>query len=319
MSRADGEKRPFFASKRNVTFTAIGYTFLWGLAFPLVKLCMEGFGISDGNQVSKCLAAGLRFTLSGLLTLALYVTLGKKRLCFQKGELCVCAVYGLTASTVQYALTYIGLSFMDGSKGAVYDQMGVFVTVLAAGLLFKSDRLSARKVLGCILGLCGIFAAGGDIRSFASVSGGDVFMIGAALCQTAAYFIAKRFSADIAPEKLVGFGQFFGGSLLCLLSPFAGGRLEKITPQGVISLAALILISSAAYTLSLKPLKYFPASEIAAFNLLITAFGVVLSALLLGENIWRLRYAVSLILCGLGILLINTSEKRSDRNERQYF
>ena len=36
MSRADGEKRPFFASKRNVTFTAIGYTFLWGLAFPLV-------------------------------------------------------------------------------------------------------------------------------------------------------------------------------------------------------------------------------------------------------------------------------------------
>ena len=164
MSRADSEKRPFFASKRNVTFTAIGYTFLWGLAFPLVKLCMEGFGISDGNQASKCLAAGLRFTLSGLLTLALYITLGKKKVCFQKGELCVCAVYGLTASTVQYALTYIGLSFMDGSKGAVYDQMGVFVTVLAAGLLFKSDRLSARKVLGCILGLCGIFAAGVPLR-----------------------------------------------------------------------------------------------------------------------------------------------------------
>ena len=259
MSRADGEKRPFFASKRNVTLTAVGYTFLWGLAFPLVKLCMEGFGVPADNQASKCLLAGLRFALSGLLTLA------------------------------------------------VYDQMGVFVTVLAAGLLFKSDKLSARKVLGCIVGLCGIFAVSGDIRSFASVSGGDAFMLGAALCQTAAYFIAKRFSADIAPEKLVGLGQLFGGGVLCLVSPLFGGRIEEATPQGVLSLAALVLISSAAYTLSLKPLTYFPASEIASFNLLITVFGVVLSALLLGENIWQLNYAAALLLCSLGILLINTS------------
>ena len=183
MSRADGEKRPFFASKRNVTLTAIGYTFLWGLAFPLVKLCMEGFGIASDGQASKCLAAGLRFALSGLLTLAVYGFFGKKNLHFKKSELCVCAVYGLTATAVQYALTYIGLSFMDGSKGAVYDQMGVFVTVLAAGLLFRSDTLNLRKVLGCIVGLCGILAVSGDIRSFASVSGGDAFMLGAALCR----------------------------------------------------------------------------------------------------------------------------------------
>ena len=307
MSRADGAKRPFFASKRNVTLTAIGYTFLWGLAFPLVKLCMEGFGIASDGQASKCLAAGLRFALSGLLTLAVYGFFGKKNLHFKKSELCVCAVYGLTATAVQYALTYIGLSFMDGSKGAVYDQMGVFVTVLAAGLLFKSDKLSARKVLGCIVGLCGIFAVSGDIRSFASVSGGDAFMLGAALCQTAAYFIAKRFSADIVPEKLVGLGQLFGGGVLCFVSPLFGGRIEEATPQGVLSLAALVLISSAAYTLSLKPLTYFPASEIASFNLLITVFGVVLSALLLGENIWQLNYAAALLLCSLGIFLINTS------------
>lgn len=307
MSRADGEKRPFFASKRNVTLTAVGYTFLWGLAFPLVKLCMEGFGIASDGQASKCLAAGLRFALSGLLTLAVYGFFGKKNLHFKKSELCVCAVYGLTATAVQYALTYIGLSFMDGSKGAVYDQMGVFVTVLAAGLLFRSDTLNLRKVLGCIVGLGGILAVSGDIRSFASVSGGDAFMLGAALCQTAAYFIAKRFSADIAPEKLVGLGQLFGGGVLCLVSPLFGGRIEEATPQGVLSLAALVLISSAAYTLSLKPLTYFPASEIASFNLLITVFGVVLSALLLGENIWQLNYAAALLLCSLGILLINTS------------
>ena len=45
----------FFSKKRNVVFTAIFYTFLWGCAFPLVKICMDSFGIIDGDNFSKCL------------------------------------------------------------------------------------------------------------------------------------------------------------------------------------------------------------------------------------------------------------------------
>jgi hypothetical protein len=53
-----------FQKKRNVVFIAVLYTFLWGSAFPLVKLCMDGFGINDNP--GKCLVAGLRFTASGV-------------------------------------------------------------------------------------------------------------------------------------------------------------------------------------------------------------------------------------------------------------
>ena len=71
----------------------------------------------------------------------------------------------------------------------------------------------------------------------------------------------------------------------------------------------LVLISAVSYTLSLMPLKYFPASEVSSFNLLITVFGVVMSAALLGENIFRLNYLISLALIGLGIMLINKRGK----------
>jgi len=72
----------------------------------------------------------------------------------------------------------------------------------------------------------------------------------------------------------------------------------------------LIAISAIAYVLSLMPLKYFPASEVSSFNLLITVFGVVMSALILGENIFRWNYLISLLLISSGIVIINLKGKR---------
>ena len=57
----------FFKKKRNVVFTAIFYTFLWGCAFPLVKICLQAFQIADTDNMSKCLVAGIRFFISGVL------------------------------------------------------------------------------------------------------------------------------------------------------------------------------------------------------------------------------------------------------------
>ena len=311
-------KTPFFASKRNVVITAVFYTFLWGLAFPLVKICMLEFNISAGDRPAKCLVAGLRFAFSGILTLALYVIFGKNRLSVTARELKRSVLYGITATALQYAFTYIGLSVIDGSKGAVYDQMGVFIIVLSSGLIFKSDKLSAKKVIGCIWGLSGVLCTSVSGDGFRFQPGGDSFMLLAGLCQTTAYFIAKGCLKDMAAEKLVGFGQLIGGVILCIAAYLLGGRIESVNSTAVLSLIGLIIISSVAYTLSLKPLLYFPASEIASFNLLITVFGVVLSAALLNENVWRFNYAAALILCSAGIYLIN-SVKGGRKYERNNF
>ena len=79
--------------------------------------------------------------------------------------------------------------------------------------------------------------------------------------------------------------------------------------EGVLYLAGLAAISAIAYVLSLIPLKYFPASEVSVFNLLITVFGVVMSGIVLGEQIFRWNYLISLTLIIVGILLVNWRKK----------
>jgi len=297
-------KLPFFASRRNMVLSAILYTFLWGCAFPLVKICMESFQIAETDHMSKCLLAGIRFTLSGVITLVCCRCLtNTPRLPAANWKYIL--PYGLSATTIQYAFTYIGLSRIDGSKGAVYDQLGIFLIVFTSGLFFRSDTLTRNKLIGCILGFIGVLVINTDGWGFSFSLNGEGLMLVAVLCQTISWYIAKAGMDRIFAPLLTGYGQLVGGLLLCAFSLLTGGKIHTINPAAVCSLILLILISSVAYTLSLMPLQYFPVSEVSSFNLLITVFGVVMSAALLGENIFQIHYLLSLLLISSGIVLIN--------------
>lgn len=300
----------FFSKRRNVALNAILYTFLWGCAFPLVKICVTAFQITDGDQMSVCLLAGIRFTMSGILTLVLSSMLGSDGLKVNRKQFGTILLYGLVATTLQYAFTYLGLAKIDGSKGAVFDQLWVFVIVVISGLFFREERLTIRKILGCVLGFLGVIAVSANGFSFSFRLDGEGWMLLAAGCQTAASLLAKGCSGSLAAPKLVGYGQLMGGVMLTAFALISGGQLTTVNPTAIVSLILLILISSVAYTLSLLPLRYCPVSEVSSYNLLITVFGVVMSGALLGENILRLEYAVSLVLISLGILLINKGPRR---------
>ena len=303
-------EKSFFISKRNVAITAIIYTFLWGTAFPLVKVCMESLGISDYDNMSKCLVAGIRFTLSGFFTLLWCMFFYEKNTKILKNELKYGVIYGILGTAVQYAFTYIGLSRIDGSKGAIFDQLCVFFIVLSSGLFFKTDSLNLKKILGCVLGFLGVSVINIEGLSFEFTFGGEGIMICAAICQSFAYFVAKGCADKMSAAKLVGLGQLLGGLMLTLFSILYGGKILTISVLGIITLLALVFISSVAYVLSLMPLKYFEASEISSFNLLITVFGVIMSALILGENIFKWNYLLAVILVSAGIITLNSRRKK---------
>lgn len=300
--------KPFFSVKRNVIFTAIFYTFLWGSCFPIVKICMESFGVAADNM-SKCLVAGIRFVIAGIITLLFCTFFVKQKPKMGKVQIVYALLYGLLATALQYAFTYISLSRIDGSKGAIYDQLCVFIIVLMSGIIFKSDKLNINKIIGCIVGFLGIVIINTDGLNFDFSLGGEGVMLLAVLCQTVAYFVAKASNDKIPAPYLVGMGQLTGGILLVVFSLISGGHIEVVNTTGIVTLLTLSVISGVAYVLSLMPLKYFPASEISSFNLLITIFGVVMSALVLNENIFRWNYGASLLLISLGILFINKRKK----------
>lgn len=297
----------FLLQKRwGVAVVALIYTFLWGLAFPLVKLCMTELCVV--RDLDKCLVAGIRFAISGA-ALSFFVGLREGRALPEKRDIATVLGYGLMGTALQYAATYIGLSRVGGGIGAIFDQLCVFFIILLGGLFLKNDSLTVMKVIGCVLGFVGVLAVNTEPAGISFSFLGEGMMILAAVLQTGAYFIAARSADRIRAVRLVGNGQLVGGLLLVLVSLILGARVPSVSAVGVALLFALAAISAVAYVLSLLPLRYFPASEVSVYNLLIPIFGVVLSGLVLGEDILKWNYPVSLGLIALGIVFVNFRRK----------
>ncbi len=296
-----------FKTKKGVVIIAMIYTLLWGTAYPLVKLCMDGFEITD--DMSKALVAGIRFTASGMGIIVFSFFKGRQSITLEKKELPSIFLYGILGTSVQYAATFIAISNIDASKSAIFDQLGVFIVVIFGGLFLKNDRLTLLKVVGCIIGFAGVAATSTERFTFVFTLDGEGMMTLAALCQTAAYFIAIFSANKIPATKLVGFGQLFGGILLTAFALISGGRINTVNAKAILCLTALAVISAVAYVLSLVPLKYFPASEISVFNLFISIFGVIMSGIVLHENIFRLNYLVAIILICAGVFAVNYNKK----------
>ena len=89
-----------------------------------------------------------------------------------------------------------------------------------------------------------------------------------------------------------------------------GGRVSGFTIPSSLLLLYMAMISAVAYSLWGILLKYNPVSRIAVFGFMNPVFGVILSALLLGENnqAFSLYGLAALILVSLGIFLVNRKD-----------
>ena len=64
-------------------------------------------------------------------------------------------------------------------------------------------------------------------------------------------------------------------------------------------------------------LKYNPVGKVAVFGFTIPVFGVALSAVFLGEDIWKIQNLAALILVSAGIIFVNREkESKNDTDQR---
>ena len=83
-----------------------------------------------------------------------------------------------------------------------------------------------------------------------------------------------------------------------------------MTPSGIGLLAYLALVSAVAYSLWGILLKYNPVSRVTVFGFMNPVFGVLLSALLLGEKDQAsgILGLFSLLLVSVGIYVVNSGK-----------
>ena len=135
---------------------AIICTFLWGSAFPSIKLGYEEFHINSQDLKSIFLFAGMRFTFAGLMIVVAYCLIQKKLIKPTLKEIPDILTLGFVGITLQYIIFYFGLSNSTGVKCSIINSCNTFFTVLLAHFLFKNDRITIRKAIGCVIGFIGV-------------------------------------------------------------------------------------------------------------------------------------------------------------------
>lgn len=296
-------KRPLW-----VAAFALTAAIAWGWAYPLIKLGFAEFGITTEMTGSKMLFAGVRFTLAGLIVLAVA---GLKRCSFTVngiGAVGYLLLFSLLNTTLHYAFFYIGLSHSGGARAAILNSLSVFMLVLTACFFFKSDRLTMRKIYGCMIGFAGILIlnlGGGESGGFTFM--GDGMIILNAACAAFAGLMTRGLGCRVDVFVGTGYSLAFGGLMLFVVGVVMGGSLPSVTFTGIIILMLLVLISSLCFTLYNKLLTCNPVGKIAIYNSLIPVVGAVTSCLCLNETFFW-SYLLAALLAMVGIYIINKGD-----------
>lgn len=310
MIRTSLFQRPVWAAL--FAFTA---AFLWGWAYPFIKLGFTEFEITTEMTGSKMLFAGIRFFISGIIILTVARMAHRS---FDLKETAKTNVIGsslfllaftLLNTTLHYACFYIGLSHSQGSRAAILNSLSVFVLVILACTFFKSDKLTLRKMVGCTMGFAGILSlnmGGSESGSFTML--GDGMIILNALCGACAGLMTRGVGKRVDVFIGTGYSLGIGGALLVIPGLLMGGTLPHVTLLGLFYLLMLIGISTIGFTLYNKLLTCNPVGKIAIWNSLIPVVGAVTSCLCLYEA-FEWKYAVAATLTTAGIYIINKGKK----------
>lgn len=281
--------------------------FLWGSAFPGVKIGYEWFQIASGETAAQILFAGCRFFLAGILVI-LFASLTSGRFLKPVGaEWKHAAVISLFQTILQYILFYIGLAHTAGTKASIIVGSNVFIAILTASLIFRQEKLTREKIIGCVIGFAGVvlinLTPGG--MSLTMSFGGE----GPVLFSTVAYafssVIMKKYSKKDNPVMLSGYQFLIGGIVMIAVGICMGGRISAPSGKAALMLLYLAFASAMAYTIWSQLLKYNPVSKVAVFCFMTPVFGVILSALLLheSEQISVIQGAAALVLITFGIIV----------------
>ena len=281
---------------------------LWGSAFSAVK---TGFALLHIHTMgSQILFAGYRFFLAGIMTLVMISIMEKRLVTIKASSIPRVFMQGILQTTIQYVCFYIGLSNTTAARGSIINGSNAFFSILAAHFLTKNEKLSLKKVIGCVIGFAGIVIV--NLNDGGGLSGSFRFMgEGLILLCSASYGIScvtmKMISDRETPNAITAYQFLLGGGALIAIGLAAGGDVGEFTLASSLLLVYLSLLSTVAFCLWANLLKYNPVGRIAIFGFSIPVFGVFMSAIFLGENVVHMTTIVSLILVSAGIVVVNKS------------
>lgn len=308
------KKQSFLQSGPGVFLLASLCNILWGSAIPFINLGYRSFAVASGDTATQILFAGLRFTLAGIITIIIRSIMLGHLAVPKKGGAHRVLLLALTQTMLQYFLFYIGVARTEAVKSSIIQGLNSFVAILVACFVFRTERMTVRKMVGGLLGIAGILVVsltGSGLSAKFSVGGEGALFLSMVAAATSSSLI-KRFGREDDPMTLSGWQFMTGGLVMAIGGYLAGGRLKPVSPLAFPTLLYLALLSAVAYSIWAVLLSCNPVSRVAAYMVLQPIFGVLITMILTGGNspVSPARIVIALALVSACIMLISSDREK---------
>jgi drug/metabolite transporter (DMT)-like permease len=284
----------FFATALTILLCAI-----WGGAFVGIKISTLDMPPIGSGAVRFCLTS---------IVLLLWAWYQRVPLRHEKAEIKSLAV--LSAMFLYINITaYVGTSLTTSGRATVFFYTQPLFLALLAPYFLPGDHLTARKISGLGVALCGLVAL-----FFTKLSGGheptivgDVIVLSGALLSAFSSIATKKTAGRIHPVALICWQSWLSWPVLGLLSWWLeASRPFAFTGRAVAAILYLGLISAAfGFVAFAWLIQRNTATRVTALTFLTPVFGVAYSWFLLGETLTFIQLLGVLGVC-LGVYVVNS-------------
>ena len=231
------------------------------------------------NEFPPLFLMGLRFSLASLV-LVWFVT-------FPHGQLKQIFWISFVGSTLQYGLTFTGLSMIDASLAIIIIHLEVPFAVLLAALFLK-DKPGRQRILGMLISFAGIVLVAGQ-PSLRGQMLAVLLTASGALMWAVGQIMVKRLENPPSGFALTAWIGVFSGPQMILGSfIIEESQLHSLAQASWIGWGVIfylsIIMTALGYGIWYRVLSRNPVSKVMPVLLLLPVFTIISSMLLLGER-----------------------------------
>lgn len=285
-----------------------GLSLFWGLNWPVMKIVL--------GELSPWWFRAASVLAGGIILLSLSALSGDRWWLRRSeiGPVFTCGVFAILGWMVFSAL---GVANMAAGRAAIIAfTMPLWATLIAA--LFLGEPLSARKIVGSLIGVAGLAVLiGPDIVALQRAPLGALYMLLAALSWAIGTVLFKHRRWDLPVHSNVAWQMLGSAAVIAAIA----AALEPVPDWRALGAPALWgLVYIFLFPMAFCQWAYYrvvgliPASLAATGTLMVPVVGVYTSHLMLGEPVGpRELIALGLILAALVLVLLLPTLDRGRR------
>jgi|SRR5262245_8414334 len=279
---------------------------IWGSTWLFIKL-----GLADLPPLTF---AGIRFLFASLILTLLILVRGVRWPRAAKDWLLI-AIVGLLQFSLNYGLVFWGEQRIPSGLAAVLQSTFPAFGLVIAHYYLPEERMTAKKVVGVLLGFAGVAVIFSDQLTIAGKGAllGSIALVLSAFFGSYGNVLVKAYGTQIDPFVLAAGQMVCGFPPLLALGIATEGNPWRIhwTLIAILSLAYLVIIGSViAFTLFYWLVRHMDVTNTMLIALVTPVVAVLLGMIVLHEQLnWRLFAGAACIISGIGLIVLRKRQK----------